>query len=206
MRSQTVDELENMKHGVLIYLGSGKQGKSSALFSTVERFWPNEYKSLIETYKIDPGIFPGYHLTSNLASVPCDSVAVIEDAGRIFSARGSQNQTLLSRYLPTISHLDVKVLISVQSTSILDMDFFRTQRVLFMHKLVWDTDLKFERSELQELQVTANLRIREAMINNPGVDYRSFTYCSDYDEVLSLPLVPWWSDRQSHFLREAIAP
>ncbi|MDO5853584.1 MAG: hypothetical protein Q4Q62_05995 [Thermoplasmata archaeon] len=188
---------------MLLFLGSGKTGKSATLFSTVELFFPDRKKCLLETWDFDRGLFPGYSVFWDLENIPPGSVVVIEDAARVFSSRGSASRTDLDGWLSLISHRDIVVLISVQSTAILDLQFFRTQRVVFMHKRVWDTDLKFERPELQSLQMTANLRLAEAAAIHPEMDPRVFTYCSDSDEVLVIPLVDWWTDAQSHYLRDA---
>lgn len=201
--SRIVDELSTMRHGVILFLGSGKTGKSATLFSLCELFFPDRRHCLLETWEFDPRIFPGYDVVGDLEQIPPGSVVVIEDAARVFSSRGSASRTDLDGWLSIISHRDIVVLLSVQSTAILDLQFFRTQRVIIMHKRVWDTDLKFERPELQSLQLTANLRLAEAAVRYPSLDPRVFTYCSDTDEVLMMPLVPWWSDRQSHYLRDS---
>ena len=201
--SRIVDELISMRHGVLLFLGSGKTGKSATLFSIVEMFFSGRKKCLLETWDFDRSLFPGYSVYWDLENIPPGSVVVIEDAARVFSSRGSASRVDLDGWLSLISHRDIIFLISVQSTAILDLQFFRTQRVIFFHKRVWDTDLRFERPELQELQATANLRLAEAAARYPELDPRIFTYCSDYDEVLLVPLVPWWTDAQSHYLRDA---
>ena len=201
--SRTVADLSSMRHGVVVFLGSGKTGKSATLFSVCEMFFSDRKKCLLETYDFDRSLFPGYAVYWDLENIPPGSVVVIEDAARIFSSRGSGSRADLDGWLSLISHRDIVVLISVQSTAILDLQFFRTQRVIFMHKRVWDTDLRFERPELQELQAAANLRLQEACARYPDMDPRIFTYCSDYDEVILVPLVSWWTDAQSHYLRDA---
>ncbi|MDR1404107.1 MAG: hypothetical protein LBJ20_00870 [Candidatus Methanoplasma sp.] len=199
------DDLLSMKHGVIIVVGSGKTGKSTLLFSLSDRFFSDRPRYILETYDFDNSLFPGYSVVKTVWDVPPGSLLVVEDVGRLFPARGSQKQAALSGWVSLISHKDIVVLLSVQSTAILDIDFFRTQRVILLHKLVWDVDLRFEREELRPLQVTANLRIRKAIASRPGYDQRSFSYCADNDEIVIMDPPAWWIHGiHSHYLRNSV--
>jgi hypothetical protein len=194
-----------MRHGVVVIVGSGKTGKSALAFAVAE-LWPARPRYLLELYRFDVA-FEGFEAVSSVRSVPPGSVVVIEDAARLFAARGSASRDRLAGWLSLISHRDIVVVITVQSTAILDLDFFRTQRVVMLHKIVWDVDLLYERDQMRELQLAANLRLREAMGRMPAADPRAFTYASERDEVVLFDPPGWWIDGiHSHYLRDSSPP
>jgi hypothetical protein len=200
--SQTVNKLRTMKHGIIVVVGSGKTGKSTCVHAIVEKYYSDRKKVLLETWDFDRKIFSMYSVYYDIENVPPGSVVVIEDIGRLFPGRGSQSVTYLSGILSLLSQNDIIVIISVQSTGVMDKEFFRTQYVLMIHKLVWEFDIKYERVENQADQVFANIRIHEAMAMNPDVDQRSISYCSNFDEILIMDPPTYWKDGvHSHYLR-----
>jgi len=204
MECKTFNELSHMEHGVCIFLGSGKTGKSTGLFSVAETFFPDREKYLVESYAFDNSIFPEYHIVSDVWDVPCGALCVIEDVPRVFPARKSQSQVKLGAFLSIISHKNIVCLASCQNSGSMDIDFMRTQRVLFFHKRVWDSDLDFERDEIKPFQVAANLALDHMVKLLPDENPKAFTYCSNHGEILLLGLPSWWGYSQSHFLQNAV--
>lgn len=200
--SRAIEELRSMEHGVIPFLGSGKMGKSCALHTLADMLYPKRRKVMIETVEIDLSAFPGYEVVSSVDDVPPDSIAIIEDMARTFNSRSSSNKSTLQEWVGAISHKGILVMFTVQSLADADIAFLRSQNVIHVHKLMHSEDLRFERPEIRSQQTIANLRIMEESQKHPEKDLRSFCYVPRYDEVLCLPIVPWWTRNNSHFLRE----
>lgn len=195
--------VSQMEHGVIPFLGSGKQGKSCALHTLADICFPGRKKVLVELSDMDISMFRGYDKVSDLNDVPPGSVAVIEDVARTFNSRTSASKSLLQEFVGVISHKDIVIMLSVQSMADVDVAFLRSQNVMYCHKYMHPDDIGFERPELKSQQTFANLRIRQASEEHPEIDFRAFSYFPRFDEVVALPVVPWWNYECSHFLREA---
>ena len=198
-----IEYIAGMEHGVIPFLGSGKQGKSCALHTVADICFHDRPKVLLEpSDDIDISVFRGYGKVSSLDDIPVGSVAVIEDVARTFTSRGSASKALLQEFVGVISHKDIVIMMSVQSMADVDVAFLRSQNVVYCHKFMHPSDIGFERPELKSQQTFANLRISEAAKDHPDIDFRAFAYFPKFDEIVALPIVPWWSYRCSHYLRE----
>lgn len=202
--SRLLDELSTMPHGIIGIVASGKMGKSALAF-TIADMVPglrDRPHFLYETFAADLSCFPGFTCITDLDDAVPGSVVIIEDLGRIFAARGSAQNSMLPRWLGIISHKSIVVIFTIQNLSDADISLFRSQNFIELHKLMWDEDIEFERSEFREAAMYANLMIRRYSGEHPEIPVRSMVFSPRYSEVSAWPLVPWWSDECAHFLRD----
>ena len=200
--SRAVDCGSEMEHGIIIAVGSGKQGKSCSLHSLIALCWPGRHVFMLDQMEYDISMFPGYRRVSDPNDIPVGSVAVIEDVNRVFHSRGSGKDATLQKWLGIISHKSIVVCITTQSMAGTDIEFVRSQDAVVMCKRMHDEDLAFERPEFRTNQALANLWIEKAASSNPEKDARSWCFFPRFNECVSIPKVSWWSYANSHMLRE----
>ena len=202
-RCETIDYLEDTNHGVLVAVGSGKQGKSCTLHSIIELAWPLRPVYMLDTMDYDISMFPrNYHLVHDINRVKVGSVCVIEDVNRMFHSRGSSKDATLQKWLGVISHKDIVVAITTQSMAATDMEFLRSQDAVVMHKMMHEADVSFERPEFLLNQAVANNQIQLARTLRPDIHPNSWTFFPRFAELLPVPAPPWWGYEHSHMLRE----
>ena len=199
---ESIDYIRAMEHGVIIAVGSGKQGKSCSLHSLANLVWPDRHIYMMDPTDFDITVFPGYRLVKEPNEVPVGSIVIIDDVNRTFPSRGSSRDNTLQRWLGVISHKSTVVCITTQSMADTDVAFVRSQDTVFLRKYMHEDDIVFERPEYQTEQIVANAFIEEAASRYPYVDRRSWCFFPKFNECVPVPKVPWWSYRNSHMLRE----
>ena len=199
---RSLPAIAEMDHGVLICVGSGKQGKSCTLHSLVDICFPDREKYLLDTSGVDISIFPRYGLAHDVDDIPVGAVAIIEDVNRVFHSRGSSKDPTLQKWLGVISHKSNVVCITSQSMASTDIEFLRSQDVVMLHKRMFTEDIEFERPEFRANQFVANEWIARAIERFPETEERSWTFIPRFNECVAIPPVPWWSFANSHMLRE----
>ena len=200
-----INAINEMPHGVIAILGSGKTFKSGTLYSLFD-YCPclmSRRKAFYKFPSVD-NLFP-YSLKSytvnDFDDVDPDSICVIEDANRVFPSRSSARTSELQEWMGIISHKDILVMLTVQNTSNTDLAFFRDQNVVMLHKKMNPTAISYERDEFKVNCQRANLLIDQysAQYNVP---YHYVSYLPDFDQVLILDKPPsWYGYDQSHALR-----
>ena len=200
--SRAVDYVSEMEHGIIIAVGSGKQGKSCSLHSLIALCWPGRQVFMLDQMEYDISMFPGYRRVSDPNDIPVGSVAVIEDVNRVFHSRGSGKDATLQRWLGIISHKSTVVCITTQSMAGTDIEFVRSQDAVVMCKRMHSEDIAFERPEFRINQALANIWIERSVSSNPKLDPRAWCFFPRFNECVAIPKVPWWSYRNSHMLRE----
>ena len=203
-RSRAVDYIRDMEHGIIIAVGSGKQGKSCSLHSLIAMCWPERPKYMLDTLSYDVSIFPGYTLVSKTSDIPVNAIVVIEDVNRIFQSRGSSKRTDLQGWLSIISHKSIVVCITTQNLADTDIAFLRSQDAVVMCKYMHQEDLQFERPEFRPSQSSANYWIDIANRRFPEVERRAWCYFPRFEDCVAIPKVGWWSYRNSHMFREVV--
>lgn len=201
--SRAVDYISQMEHGVLVVVGSGKQGKSCSLHSLIAMCFPDRPKCIMDPLFYDVRMFPGYRHASEPGDVRIGSVCIIEDVNRVFNSRGSSRNQLLQEWLGIISHKSILVAITTQSMAGTDMEFLRSQDAIAIHKRMHSEDIAFERPEFATNQVMANEWISRACIRHPQVEPRAWCFLPRFNECVSIPKVNWWGYANSHMLRGA---
>jgi len=202
--SDAVDYIRDMEHGIIIAVGSGKQGKSCSIHSLANLCWPNRGIFLMDPLDIDIGLFPGYRKVSKPSEVPVGSVVILDDVNRVFPSRGSSKDNTLQKWLGIISHKSTVVCITTQSLADTDIGFMRSQDCIVMNKTMCDEDVMFERPEFRVDQAIANHWISEANRRNPKIDRRSWCYFPRFSECVAIPKVWWWGYGNSHMLRDVV--
>ena len=200
--SDAIDYISRMEHGLVIAVGSGKQGKSCSLHSLIALCWPMRPVFMLDPLDYDIRAFPGYHKVARTRDIPIGAVTVIEDVNRIFQSRGSAKNTDIQGWLSIISHKSNVVCITTQNMADTDIAFVRSQDAVIMNKYMHHEDLMFERTEFKVSQALANQWIDIANARNPSVDRRAWCFFPRFNECVAIPKVPWWSYRNSHMLRE----
>ena len=200
--TRSIPSISSMDHGVLICVGSGKQGKSCTLHSLLDLCFRDREKYLLDTSGVDISIFPNYGLAHTVDDIPVGAVAVIEDVNRVFHSRGSSKDATLQKWLGVISHKSNVVCITTQSMASTDIEFLRSQDVVILHKRMFPEDIEFERPEFRNGQMVANEWISRAIERHPDVPEKSWTFIPRFNECVSIPMVDWWSFANSHMLRE----
>ena len=202
--SEAIEYISEMEHGVIIAVGSGKQGKSCSLHSLLAYCHPDRPKYLLDTLKFDVSIFPGYRLVAETKDIPVGSVVVVEDVNRIFQSRGSAKRGDLQGWLSIISHKSIIIAITTQNIADTDIAFLRSQDTVIMNKWMHQEDLQFERPEFRSAQASANYAIDLANATHPDVDRRAWCYFPRFEEVAAIPKVEWWSYANSHMFRDLV--
>ena len=202
--SRAVDYISDMEHGVIIAVGSGKQGKSCSLHSLIAMCWPGRPVFMLDPLEYDVSMFPGYRRVSSPSDIPVGSVAVIEDVNRVFHSRGSGKDATLQKWLGIISHKSTVVCITTQSMAGTDIEFVRSQDAVVMCKRMHSEDLDFERPEFRTSQTIANHWIDRSIQMHPDVEQRAWCFFPRFNECVAVPKVPWWSYRNSHMLRDVV--
>jgi len=203
-RSKAIDYIRDMEHGIIIAVGSGKQGKSCSLHSLIAMCWPDRPKYMLDTLTYDVSIFPGYTLVSKTSDIPVNAIVVIEDVNRIFQSRGSSKRTDLQGWLSIISHKSIVVCITTQNLADTDIAFLRSQDAVVMCKYMHQEDLQFERPEFRQSQASANFWIDVANARFPRVDRRAWCYFPRFEDCVAVQKVPWWTYRNSHMFRDVV--
>lgn len=203
MNSIALDYLRCLLHGILLFVGSGKTGKSCTAHSLAAMLWPGRAKVIYDPFdQLKTSPFPGYAIARTLDDIPNGSVVFFEDAARLFPSRGSAMDKTLQLWLGPLSHKDIIVIVTVQNTADLDVAFFRMQNPIFCHKLMYDEDVHYERDTHIDAQIDANRIIRRTCSGNPDVDRRAWVFFSRFNECLAVPVVSWWGREHSHMLAE----
>ncbi len=200
--SRAIEYVRNMEHGVIIAVGSGKQGKSCSLHSLIDLCWSDRDVYMLDRMDYDISMFPGYRLVKTAAEIPVGSVVIIEDVNRVFHSRGSSKDPTLQKWLGIISHKSTVVCITTQSMAGTDIEFVRSQDAVVMCKRMHSEDLAFERPEFRTNQALANHWIDHAVSTHPDVDERAWCFFPRFNECVSIPKVDWWTYRNSHMLRD----
>ncbi len=203
-RSEALDHISEMEHGVIAVVGSGKQGKSASLHSMLALVQPDRPVSLYETMDLDMSIFPDrYRQAKTISDICVGDIVIIEDVNRVFHSRGSAKDATLQKWLGIISHRSNLVCFTSQSLATTDLEFVRSQETVLINKYMFQTDLRFERPEYQDIQRAADRCIDDVSATYKA-DRRSWCFFPDWNEIVSIPLVKWWSYRHSHLFRDVI--
>ena len=200
--SEAIDYIKSMEHGIIIAVGSGKQGKSCSLHSLIAYCWPDRPVFMLDTLEYDVSIFPGYSLVSKTSDIPIGAVVVVEDVNRLFQSRGSSKRTDLQGWLSIISHKSITVCITTQNLADTDIAFLRSQDAVIFHKMMHQEDLNFERPEFRMNQAMANYWIERFNNAYPLIDRRAWCFFPRFSECIAVPKVSWWTYQNSHMFRE----
>ena len=202
--SKAIDYIREMEHGLIIAVGSGKQGKSCSLHSLIALCWPDRPVYMLDPLVYDITAFPGYRRVSGTKEIPVGAVTVIEDVNRIFHSRGSSRNSDIQGWLSIISHKSNVVCVTTQNMADTDIAFVRSQDAVVMNKSMHEEDLMFERPEFKVGQAMANRWIDIASSRNPGTDRRAWCFFPRFNECIAIPKVAWWTYRNSHMLRDVV--
>ncbi len=202
--SEAIDYLKDMEHGLVIAVGSGKQGKSCSIHSLIALCWPDRPVYMLDPLDYDISAFPGYRKVSQTKDIPVGAVTVIEDVNRIFHSRGSSKNTDIQGWLSIISHKSNVVCLTTQNMADTDIAFVRSQDVVILNKYMHEEDLMFERPEFVKSQAEANYWIDQAWRQYPHVDRRAWCFFPRFKVCSAIPKVSWWTYRNSHMLRDVV--
>ena len=171
---RSIPSISEMDNGILICVGSGKQGKSCTLHSLVDICFRDREKYLLDTSGVDISIFPNYGLAHTVDDIPVGAIAIIEDVNRVFHSRGSSKDPTLQKWLGVISHKSNVVCITSQSMASTDIEFLRSQDVVMLHKRMFTEDIEFERPEFRANQFVANEWIARAIERFPETTRQTY--------------------------------
>ena len=200
--SDFLRDLDRMRHGIVLIVGSGKTYKTGTYVQFYEHC-----PTLRRRRKSFVGMSDVSHIPAELNAHPCASMfdiavgdnGIMDDLAIWFPSR--DKNIGLQRVMGTISHQDKLIFGTCQNTSNVDLALFRDQRCIIIHKWMDPHGIVFERSDLQTYQNIANRKIKEAS-KRYGLHPIFFSYIPDYSELLCMPAVPaWYDERHSHALR-----
>ena len=196
--------VDRQPHGIVHLLGTGKQFKTGT------------YAQLFEVcshLRTRPKAFVGVpdvsFLPEELNARVCDTIydvlpgeiAVIDDVARMHPSRGASDP-MLTRYLGTISHKDILVILTGQCSLNYDIAFHRDQSVVFLHKYMDYHGIRAERPHVALHCLMGDKEITR-WASTLDVWRGFFTYIPDFQEVLYMPdPAPWYDERLSHSLRD----
>jgi len=196
--------INNMRYGVVSFIGRGKSGKSMHMYSLLS-VCPkliNRPKAMYRFPLVDlfPDEFNCYSV-EHFDDVKNGSVLIIEDINRIFPSRKSYDPEL-QEYLGIISHKNVLIMTTGQNTASGDMAFYRDQDLVTVHKLMDPLGIEFERREFSGYCETANSVINEVS-EMSGIHHVFISYIPRFHQSLILDEPPeWYGYDISHALRD----
>lgn len=201
-----LEYINNMNHGVVSLLGSGKTFKSGTMYTLLDSLpkLKKRKKAFFKFPSVDE-LFKDADLNvysvNDLWDVEPDSILIIEDANRVFPSRSSSKTADLQEFLGVISHKDILIFLTVQNTSNTDIAFFRDQDVIFLHKKMNLTAIKYEREEFRMNCTWSNVLIDQTAKKH-NIEPLFISYVST-GELIYLPNVPtWYNETISHALRD----
>ena len=203
-KSSAIDYIRRMEHGIIIAVGSGKQGKSCSLHSLLDYCFPYRDKYLLDTLEFDVSVFPRYRLVSKTADIPSGSIVIVEDVNRIFQSRGSSKRGDLQGWLSIISHKSILLCLTTQNIADTDIAFLRSQDAVIMNKYMHEEDMNFERPEFRIQQAQANWAIDHYNAWYPEINRRSWCYFPRFRNIVAIDPVPWWTYSNSHMFRDVV--
>ena len=215
--NEITEYCENMEHGVILCIGSGKQLKTGTMFAIgdqVQNF--KDRASLFYRYPVDNtkqlrAIFPDIskpdliHKLGN--STPNDSKIYFDDLSQELQARGSGLNTEITKFQPKISHKRIIEFGTVQNTANTDIAFFRDQDLIMMHKWTHPTAISFERQEFARDCMIGNKKIIEAYNwlkgHGQNINPLYLSWVPRWHRILILIPPEWYGRRHTHALRYA---
>lgn len=188
----TLDYLEQMNTGLVVLRGTGRSGKTATAHYLLEKvlndrpvvtLFPNPISDVVVNSFVD---------------VPNDSTLFLDDTALYLHARkfGSKTNVQFSQVLTVYSHKDVRVVMTVQNLSLLDISAFMSQDVLILYKFSDWNNLLQERQEHKTSAMVANLILQD--LPSPRQQY---TY-SSLGEIIQNPLPTDWTEQKSKPYRE----
>lgn len=209
-QSRLFQRLRHARHGVILLVGTGQQGKTVAANTLVnipplrdrdvalvnypEKFVREHY----------PTRYRAVRWPEEISEIPkvirhSRDVVVIDDAAWLTGARDSATRENrdIQKIVTVASHMELFIIVTIQSTSLLDIAMMQSQEVVMLHKQMDPVALTFEREEFRPQQVLANFAIAHAVRVNPGVHPKAWTWCSTTCEMLRLAPPPWWEPAMS---------
>jgi hypothetical protein len=204
--SSTLRHLNSMAYGSIPFIGMGKSGKTMAMYSCIE-ICPelkNRRKAFFDfpDVSIFPSSFRAYSV-NDFDDIEPDSIAIFEDANRLFASRDSKNSRNmeLQKFMGVISHKDILCMFTLQNTGNADQCIFRDQQVLNIHKMADTIGLLYERDEFRDYCQNANIVIpRFSLTYRRDIPFLS--YIPKFSEILDLDPPEWYGKQQSCALRD----
>lgn len=202
MTSNPLDYINNMKHGVIPIIGSGKTFKSGTLYSLLDAC-PSFADRPIAFFKFPDvdKLFPyaNQYTVEDFDDIEPDSICVIEDANRVLPSRSSFKQSTLQEYIGMISHKDILIMLTIQNSASSDLALFRDQDIVRVYKLMSADAINFERPEWRIDVAFANHFTREKC--KLGYDRYYLSYLPKFASFIYLKPPDWYEYKQSHALR-----
>lgn len=196
--------INDMQHGVVAIIGSGKTFKSGTLYTLLSvcpslASRPKAFYRFPSVSSLFPSSLNAYSV-DDLDDVEPDSVCIIEDANRVFPSRSSKSP-YLQEWMGIASHKDILVMLTVQNTANTDIAFFRDQDIITIHKKMSDIAISSEREQFQLYCVYANLMIDRASADLAVSPYYVSFVPRFYQTVILDSPPSWYGYEQSHALR-----
>lgn len=204
-QSRLYQRLESARHGVILLIGTGQMGKTVAA-NTLANLPPlcdrdvalvNYPKEFVRDHY--PKRYRAIRWPEEITDIPriihhSRDVVLIDDAAWLTGARDSATRENrdIQKVVTVASHMEIFIIVTIQSTSLLDIAMMQSQEVIMLHKQMDGVALSFEREEFRAQQVLANQTISQMRRAHPEVHPKSWTWCSTTCEMLRLTPPPWW--------------
>lgn len=204
-QSQLYRRLRSSRHGVILLIGTGQQGKTVAA-NTLANLPPLASRTVaLVNYPADfvkthyPARYRAVRWPDDISAIPkllrhSRDLVLIDDAAWLTSARDSSTRANrdIQKLITVSSHMELYIVVTIQSTSLLDISMMQSQDVIMLHKRMDPVALEFERPEFLARQALANSEILRARRASPKVPPKAWTWCSTTCELLRLAPPPWW--------------
>jgi hypothetical protein len=197
--------LRYAKHGIVIAVGTGQEGKTVLLNAIANNHIFRRRKIALVNY--DPALvardFPPHYRAiqwpDEIEDVPRliyagIDILIIDDAAFLIGARdhATRENKNIQKLITIASHYGIFIFISIQSLAMLDIGTLMSQGVVILNKMMDTTALKFERPEFQGHQAIANVKILRFRRSHPDVHPKAVTYCTTSWETFTNSVPEWW--------------
>ena len=213
--SEILDYFDNMKYGVIFYVGSGKTFKTGTMFSVWEHPQSKKTRARLKAF-YDPPIraesFMPKHQNAtsiyDLFKAPPGCILSIDDMPVTLQSRGSGLAKKPQQIQGIISQKGIRIDATLQTFASGDIAFLRDQGSESVHKWMHPNAIKFERPEFKNECMTANRKIYEVhrALRDKGIriDPLYISWVPGFNRALILPPPPWYNEDIAHYRKDWI--
>ena len=208
--SEILNYLDNMKHGVVFFVGSGKTFKTGTMFSVWEHPQCRNLRDRIKAF-YDPPIAAEKFLPkdqhpmtiTDIFNAPARSILVLDDMPVTQQSRGSGMNKRPQQLQGVISQKKIVIHGTLQTIASGDIAFLRDQEAIFIHKWMHPSAIKYEREEYQNQCATANRKIyhvhRALREKGLRINPLYISWVPDFNKALILDPPAWYNEDIAHY-------
>jgi hypothetical protein len=209
-QSRLCKRLASVRHGVLLFIGTGQHGKTVTMHAILNTAPFKGRNIALINYPPDfvnenyPSHYRAVRWPDNLEDIPkvihpSRDIVAIDDAAWLVAARDHSTMANknIQKLLTIASHHELFFALTIQNSSMMDFSIVQSQDTYIIHKQMDAMSLEFERPEVKTRQVIANAALDNIRRANPSKHPKGWSYCSTTWEMLYNQLPSWWQPKLS---------